>query len=151
MNAVEIRAARPLDAGTVGAILGANVDATPWLPRIHTRAEEVMFAADMIDAGWVTTARTDAGVVGFLALQDTEIQALYVAPEAQNRAAGTALLNHAKARHRRLGLWSFAANAGANRFYQRAGFRPVQHTDGAGNDVGLPDVRYEWHADKETL
>lgn len=110
-----------------------------------------MFAAEMIDAGWVTTARTDAGVVGFLALQDTEIHALYVAPEAQNRAAGTALLNHAKARHRRLGLWSFAANSGANRFYERAGFRPVQHTDGAGNDVGLPDVRYEWHADKETF
>lgn len=151
MSGLELHAARPLDAGTVGAILGANVDATPWLPRVHTRAEEVMFAADMIDAGWVTTARTDAGVVGFLALQDTEIQALYVAPEAQNRAAGTALLNHAKARHRRLGLWSFAANSGANRFYERAGFRPVQHTDGAGNDVGLPDIRYEWHADKETL
>ncbi|WP_339770409.1 GNAT family N-acetyltransferase [uncultured Pseudosulfitobacter sp.] len=150
-TAIEIRAARPLDAGTVGAILGANVDATPWLPRVHTRAEEVMFAADMIDAGWVTTARTDAGVVGFLALQGTEIQALYVAPDAQNRAAGTALLDHAKQQSTRLGLWSFARNTGANRFYERAGFAPVQHTDGAGNDVGLPDIRYEWHADKETL
>jgi GNAT superfamily N-acetyltransferase len=149
MNSVEICAARPLDAGTVGAILTANVDATPWLPRVHSRAQELMFAADMIDAGWVTTARTDEGVVGFLALQGDEIQSLYVAPQAQNRATGTALLNHAKRQRNRLGLWSFAANTAANRFYERAGFRPVQHTDGAGNDVGLPDIRYEWHADRE--
>jgi ribosomal protein S18 acetylase RimI-like enzyme len=151
VNAVQICAARSLDAGTVGAILGANVDATPWLPRVHSRAEEIMFVADMIDAGWVTTARTDAGVVGFLALQYTEIQGLYVAPEVQNRAVGTALLDHAKACSTRLGLWSFTANTGANRFYERAGFCAVRHTDGAGNDVGLPDVRYEWRADKETL
>ncbi len=151
MSEVALCPARPLDAGTLGAIIGAHVDATEWLPRVHSRAEEVMFAADMIDAGWVTTARTEEGLVGFLALQGTEIQGLYVAPEAQNRAAGTALLAHAKRRCNRLGLWSYARNTRANRFYERAGFRPVEHSDGAGNDAGLPDIRYEWHANKEAL
>jgi len=32
----------------------------------------------------------------------------------------------------------------ARRFYGREGFVEVEHTDGAGNEEGEPDVRLEW-------
>ncbi len=51
--------------------------------------------------------------------------------------------------HRRLGLWTFAADAGARAFYQCEGFAPVETTDGARNDEGLPDVRQAWTAQED--
>lgn len=144
MTGVKIVPARTLDAGAVGEVLSAANDALPWLPRVHTRAQEVMYAADMIDAGWVKVARQGRDVVGFIARARHEIHALYLAPGAQGLGIGRALLAEAKAARTHLGLWSFQANARAARFYRRAGFVEVTRTDGAGNDAGLPDIRFEW-------
>ena len=41
-------------------------------------------------------------------------------------------------------LRSGQANLRASRFYRAAGFIEVARSDGAGNDFGLPDVRFEW-------
>ena len=144
MTGVLIAPARSLDAGAVGDVLSSANDALPWLPRVHTRAEEIRFAGDMIDAGWVQVARQGPEVVGFLARAREEVHALYLAPDVQGQGIGTALLNHAKSACHRLGLWSFQANARAARFYARAGFAEVARTDGAGNDARLPDIRFEW-------
>ncbi len=141
---VRILPARPLDAGAVGDVLSCANDALPWLPRIHSRAEEVMFAGDMIDAGWVHVARQGPEIVGFMARARTEIHALYLTPGAQGLGIGRALLSQAKTACDRLGLWSYQANARAARFYARAGFAEVARTDGAGNDARLPDIRFEW-------
>ena len=56
MTACHLRPARTTDAGRVGAILSAFIDDTPWMPRIHTRAEDLSFAGMMIDRGWITVA-----------------------------------------------------------------------------------------------
>lgn len=42
-----------------------------------------------------------------------------------------------------LDRWTFAANAGARRFYERHGFVAIAVTDG-DNEEGAPDVRYHW-------
>jgi GNAT superfamily N-acetyltransferase len=61
-----------------------------------------------------------------------------------------ALLHNVLDEHRQqhptdpLWLWTFQANAGARRFYERNGFAPVEFTDGAANEEHEPDVRYEW-------
>ena len=73
---IEIRPARPLDAGAVGHILSVSNDLMPWLPRVHTAAEEIGFSGDMIDAGWVRVARVDGKLVGFIARHETELNAL---------------------------------------------------------------------------
>ncbi|MDW4499531.1 GNAT family N-acetyltransferase [Sulfitobacter sp. D35] len=146
MTGLVIEPARVLDAGAVGAVLSAANDALDWLPRVHSRAEEVRFAGDMIDAGWVDVARQGEGVVGFLARDGGEIHGLYLVPAAQSRGIGTALLACAKAQEARLGLWSYRRNGGARRFYRRRGFVETACSDGALNDTGLPDVRLEWTA-----
>jgi ribosomal protein S18 acetylase RimI-like enzyme len=142
---VILRPARSTDAGKVGAILSAFVDGTDWMPRLHSRAEDVAWAGVMIDRGWVTVAEDDNGqVAGFIASEGGFIHALYVAP-GPRRGIGRTLLDAAKTKADRLELWTFSANAQARRFYERQGFAEVETSDGAGNDEGLPDVRLVWH------
>lgn len=60
------------------------------------------------------------------------------------RGLGSRLVSVAKDRcPDGLDLWTFAANAGARRFYERHGFVVVATTDG-DNEEGAPDVHYRW-------
>lgn len=144
MSTSILRTARSTDAGTVGAILSEFIDSTPWMPRIHTRAEDIGFAGHMISKGWVTVAETPTGVTGFLAREGIEVHALYVAAGARGAGTGGTLLHGAQTQSDRLSLWTFVANTRAQTFYERHGFCAVEQTDGARNDEGLPDIRFEW-------
>ncbi|MEP3844318.1 MAG: GNAT family N-acetyltransferase [Paracoccaceae bacterium] len=150
MTEVAIRPARTTDAGKVGAILSNFIDTTPWMPRIHTRAQDIGFAGMLIDRGWVRVAETPAGVLGFLAREGEMIQALYVADHARGQGVGSALLQDTCDQQKRLTLWTFQANTRAQNFYTTHAFREVERTDGSGNDEGLPDIRYEWHKKDKT-
>ena len=147
---VALRPAQPTDAGSVGAILSAFVDATPWMPRIHTRAEDIAHAGLLIAHGWVTVAEDETGVLGFIARDGATIHARYVSRAARGQGVGLLLLEAAQEAGDRLELWTFEANAGANRFYERAGFTLAERTDGSGNDEGLPDRRYVWVRDQKS-
>lgn len=144
MTDVTVTSARPLDAGAIGAILSATNDQMPWLPRVHSSAEEIKYAGDMIDAGWVRVARLGGRVVGFIARDGTQIHALYVLPDEQHSGIGTALLQDAKNTCEELRLWSYQENLGATRFYAARGFAELERTDGSENDAGLPDIHFEW-------
>ncbi|MFT7134771.1 GNAT family N-acetyltransferase [Sulfitobacter sp.] len=144
-----LRMARDLDAGAVGAILSEFVDTSDWMPRIHTRAEDIAHAARMIDLGRVHVAEDNGKVVGFCARNGDDLDALYVASEKRGQGVGAALLRHAQTVVDRLELWTFQANEGAQRFYLRHGFVELQRTDGSGNDERLPDIQYEWQ--RETV
>lgn len=138
-----LRPATPLDVGRVGAILSAWIDETPWMPRIHTRAEDIAHADMMVDRGWVTVSENET-ITGFLARNGDDIHALYIDPKERGQGVGSKLLTNAMHQEDQLTLWTFQANTGAQAFYERHGFTPVEHTDGAGNDEGLPDIRYHW-------
>lgn len=146
-----IRPARSLDAGAVGAILSEFIDTVPWMPRVHTRAEDLAHAADMIARGWVEVSCAEPEVAGFIARDAGVIHALYLTADARGQGKGRALLDRAKAAQEALSLWTFQANTGARRFYGREGFVEVDLTDGAGNDEGLPDVRLEWRRNEGAL
>ncbi|SLN54094.1 putative N-acetyltransferase YjaB [Falsiruegeria litorea R37] len=139
-----IRAAHGADAGAIGAILSAFIDDTPWMPRIHTRAEDLSFAGLMVDRGWVRVAERDRVVVGFLALNEGFVHSLYMQSDVQGQGGGKALLDDAKASSERLALNVFQANTDAQRFYQREGFVETGRGDGTGNDENLPDITYVW-------
>lgn len=141
---VVIQNAVPSDAGPLAAILSDWIDATGWLPRLHTRDEDRGFVAGLIAAHEVLVARESGRAVGFLVRDGDAIPALYLAECARGRGIGARLLTAAKAGQDRLTLWTFVANEGAQRFYRREGFVEAERTDGAGNEAGLPDVRLEW-------
>lgn len=144
MSTPFLRQARSTDAGKVGGILSEFIDTTDWMPRIHTRAEDVSFAGRMIDKGWVIIAETDGLVTGFAAREAEEVHALYIAAHARRSGIGSALMDALKGQAKRLSLWTFLANTEAQAFYGSQGFKTVEETDGAGNDEGLPDMRLEW-------
>ena len=138
-----LRAAIPADAPAIAAILGGWVHETPWMPKLHTPEEDRWFAGHLIATQAVTVLDLPP-VAGFLARDGGVISALYLSPAARGQGHGARLLAAARADCEVLTLWTFQANAGARRFYARAGFVEVAMTDGAGNDEGLPDVQMRW-------
>lgn len=140
----ELRAARSTDAGSVGAILSEFVQTSDWMPQLHTGAEDIAHAGALIDQGYVTVAVRERAVIGFIACDGAEIDALYVARRERGKGVGTALLVEVCAQAEKLSLWTFQANTPAIAFYARHGFVEIARTDGAGSDEQLPDVQFEW-------
>lgn len=139
-----LRAARSTDAGSVGGILSEFAATTDWMPRLHTGAEDIAHAGEMITRGWVTVAERDDCLVGFIACDGAEIVALYVAERQRGHGIGSDLLSSVCAAHPTLSLWTFQANVRAIEFYLRHGFVEGIRTDGATTDEKLPDMRLEW-------
>ena len=138
--------ARRADCPQIGRILLGWVEETDWMPCLHPRDSYADFAALRKAVSSRTVARADGRVVGFIARQGSDVQALYVARPWRGRGIGKALLDHAKAGagEGRLTLWTFQASQAARRFYRREGFAETRLTGGAGNDEGLPDVQMSW-------
>lgn len=142
---VQIHAAQPTDAGSVGEILYQFQQNTPWMPKLYAEVEVIAFCGVMIDRGWVRVAKCAGQIQGFIARDGAEICSLYLAPGACGLGIGRALVDQAKAAQIHLWLRAFVANEGARRFYQREGFVEISQGDGSNNEEGLPDIRFEWH------
>ena len=145
MNGFHLRPARTTDAGRTGTILSGFIDETDWMPRLHSRAQDLGFAGSMIDRGWVTVAEADGIVVGFSACDEQFVHALYIDADARRQGCGTALLAQMQQVNSSLTLWTFQANGAAQDFYLRHGFVELDRSDGSHNDEGLPDVRLRWN------
>jgi GNAT superfamily N-acetyltransferase len=145
---VTIRRAIDADALAVAQVLidsrDSSADAIP--PRVHDDDDVRAWVADVVlrsQEVWVAVA--PSGVVAALVLQGDWLEQLYVVPAWWGQGVGSVLVAVAKQqRPRGLQLWTFASNHGAQRFYERQGFAAVEHTDGAGNEEGAPDIRYVW-------
>jgi GNAT superfamily N-acetyltransferase len=143
---VILRPAVPADAPAIAVILRTCFRVSlPFLPELHTAEEDLAYVSGKLmaeDAVWV--AETEGAVVGYVGFRDDWIDHLYVHPDRQGQGIGPALLAKALADGRPKQLWAFQENARARRFYEARGFRPVEFTDGAGNEEKTPDVRYVW-------
>lgn len=127
----------------MAAVLSDWIDATPWMPRIHTRAEDFGFCTGLLTRTQVWVADVRHGF-GFLALTGDSIDALYLAPAIRGQGWGAALIDAVKPGRNRLALWCFQANRGAQAFYRQQGFRVTEVTDGQGNAEKLPDCLMVW-------
>ncbi len=116
MSRGDLRPARSTDAGRVGAILSGFIDQTPWMPRIHTRAQDVAFAANMIDRGWVTVVEEGGQIVAFSAHDGPVVHALYVNMALRRNGFGALLLRDLQVKEDALSLWTFQANTSAPQF-----------------------------------
>lgn len=145
---ITLRPARSTDAGRTGEILHRFAREHDWMPELHSCAETIAFCGRMIEQDWVTVAEEEAGVVGFLARNGAEIHALYLAQAARGQGIGHRLLERAKSGQAELSLFTFQANTGAQRFYERHGFIEVARSDGADNDENLPDIKYLWRSNE---
>ncbi len=150
-----IRPARGADATAVADLwLRSRRSSQPAIPApIHTDDEvRAWFATIVLPAGqtWVAERLAPPGVadpppiLALLVLDDAWIDQLYVEPRWFGRGVGSALVGRAKLeRPGGLDLWTFQANRGARRFYERHGFVAITETDG-DNEEGAPDIGYRW-------
>lgn len=141
-----IRPAALEDMAACAAIYDGWVEATGWMPRLHDHADIVRhYREDVFAADTVFVADDDGTIAGYLSLSgDRFISNLYLAAQARGQGVGTRLLARAKTQSPQdLRLWTFVANTGARRFYERQGFGEIRRTDG-DNEEGLPDILYGW-------
>ena len=141
-----IRLARPDDAAAVAELWLTSFKATYPFPPAHPDDEVRAWVAEILLPGtetWITEDGDES--IGFLSLGDRSIEQLYLLPAWTGRGIGSRLVRLSKERRPAgLELWTFQVNAPARRFYERHRFRPVEWTDGAGNEERQPDVRYVW-------
>jgi GNAT superfamily N-acetyltransferase len=114
-------------------------------PPVHPDDEvRTWFSEVVLPQREVWVAQVDEATVGLLVLDGDWVDQLYVEPGRTSQGIGSCLLEVAKSRRPRgLRLWTFQANPGARRFYERHGFTAKATTEG-DNEEGAPDVRYEW-------
>ncbi len=145
-----LRVARSSDAGDCAAVyLRSREHALAEVPCPHEPSEVRRWMADeVIGHAEVTVAEVDGLVVGLLVLEPGRagsgwIEQLYLDPAWMGRGLGSRLLGVARQRcPNGLQLWTFQANAGARRFFEREGLVAVELTDGSSNAERAPDVRY---------
>jgi GNAT superfamily N-acetyltransferase len=92
----------------------------------------------------VTGAYEGSTLVGQVAHAQGWIHHFHVDPAWHGRGIGSSLLREVQRKLADIQLWTFQANAGARRVYERHGFVAVEYTDGSGNEEKEPDVRYRW-------
>lgn len=144
---MELRRADLDDAVAVTSVwLRSRAASVPQIPApVHADDEVLAYFADIVlveQEVWV--AVVEGEVAALLALDGEWLEQLYVDPNHVGTGIGTRLLDHAK--HLRpdgLHLWTFEANLGARRFYERHGFVAIGSTTG-DNEEGAPDVHYAW-------
>lgn len=141
-----VRRARPDESDAVAAVFRASKEAAlPYLPDLHSAADDRMYLRDNVFTSCEVWVAVDGdAIVGFCAFREGWVDQLYVGPAHQGRGIGSALLQQAKDRQKRVQLWTFQRNRRALAFYVAHGFRVVETTDGSGNEEREPDVLLAW-------
>lgn len=143
--AIELRAGGEDDGPAVARLFGAASARMDFAPRLHTPDEDRAHFTALLAHGPSLLAERGSELIGFAIFGGMRLDHLYVHPSWQGRGVGAALLTGVmRALPRGFDLWTFQANVGARRFYERHGLECVELTEGAANEEGVPDVRYVW-------
>ena len=143
---MDLRRARAAEAVEIADLwLRARAASIPAIPPpVHTDDEVRAWFASVVLPTRDVWVGDDGVVAALLVLEDDWIDQLYVEPGLTGRSIGGRLLTLAKEqRPAGLQLWTFEANVGARRFYERHGFVAIGSTAG-DNEERSPDVRYQW-------
>lgn len=131
------------DAAVVASIARASRKAAmPWLPDLHTPAEDVGFFAGELATSRAWGVEVDGALSGFAIYRGGWLTHLYLMPDQRGRGLGSALVEQVRfAVDGPIDLWVFEDNQDARAFYAARGFVEVERTDGSGNEEKQPDVR----------
>lgn len=138
-----IRPYRPADIDAVlDAWLLAARQAYPFLDDDFFDHERVEIEKTYMPIAETWVYEHSGVVVGFLALLDNEVGAIFVTPATQGSGFGRALMDHACELRGHLTLDVFKENAVGRRFYDRYGFQLV--SEYVHEPTGQPTLRLEF-------
>jgi GNAT superfamily N-acetyltransferase len=147
---LRLRPATMADAPLIAQILiDTRAAFMPYAPSAHSDPELHAWVAErLVPGGGVTVAQCRGTVVAVMATEHTDaaawISQMAVTPSLVGQGIGRRLLAHALATlPSPIRLYTFQANTGARRFYERHGFRAIRFGDGRDNEERCPDVLYE--------
>ena len=150
---VVIRRPNPADfaqetAAVAELFIAARAQTLPNVRRVHSDAEVHAWMRDVVfPRRSIRIAQFADEIVGFAARDGAWLEHLYMKPGWTGKGIGRQLLDvivtEAKMVTPVLRLYTFQCNAGARRFYERAGFTAVEFGDGSNNEEREPDIRYE--------
>lgn len=156
MNRVELLEALPAHAEAVADVyLLSRKHFLPYVAPAHSDSEvRQWIRSELIPGGGVTVAMCDGEVVGLMATSQGNaccwVDQLYLRPGFTSCGIGTQLIRLALSKlSAPVRLFTFQENTGSRRFYERAGFKVVERSDGSGNEEKCPDVLYEWQGTGE--
>ncbi|MER2496174.1 GNAT family N-acetyltransferase [Vibrio neptunius] len=123
-----------------------SMQAAIGIPPVHTVESQAFFLNHILPEThniYVVINNETRQPVAFVAINDSEVNQLYVHRGYQSMGLGSQLLVMAKQQSSgRLSLRTFENNIRAQQFYERHGF--VAIGGDAENEEGLPDILYEW-------
>ena len=149
--AATLRPAVPADSARIAQILiDVRSSFMPYAPLVHSPREVRSWVGGLLTSSrGIVVAELGGDVVGVMVVERevscSWIMQMAVDPAHVGRGIGSALLRQALLDCRSpIRLYTFQANAGARRFYERHGFRIVRLSDGRENEERCPDVLYEF-------
>jgi ribosomal protein S18 acetylase RimI-like enzyme len=124
-----------------------QLDAYPYLPltQSYERDDHLRFFHERIAPSCeIWLAEDERGLMGFLALNGSYVDRLYIHPTRQRVGAGTALLRKAmQLSPNGLELHTHQENESACAFYEKHGFAAVKYGISPAPE-SAPDVEYHW-------
>ncbi|EMF7370066.1 N-acetyltransferase [Vibrio parahaemolyticus] len=121
-----IRQYNPHDLDSVLEIwLEASVKAHDFISAEFWESQVENMRNIYIPASEVYVFEVDSKVVGFYALYENNLAAIFVSPAFQGKGIGKQLLSHAKAQRAVLGLSVYKENQASYQFYLSQGFTVV--------------------------
>jgi putative acetyltransferase len=113
--------------------LNASVKAHDFVSAEYWQSQVESMRNIYIPASEVYVYEMESKVVGFYALYESNLAAIFVSPEFQGQGIGKQLLNHAKTQRARLTLSVYKENQASYEFYISQGFKvtseqPDEHT-----------------------
>lgn len=135
-----IRSYRPEDIDRVMEVwYQASLIAHPFLGAEFLETERKAIIEQHMPVAEVYVYARDGVVLGFIALLDHEVGAIFVEPKHQGQGIGCALMDHARQLKGDLELDVFKKNRIGRRFYDRYGFEFVEEV--FHEDSGQPQLR----------
>ncbi len=148
MARLEVREAEPRDREAIITIWHeTKQDAYPYLPLEQGRSREedrAFFEGYIASHCKLWVAELDATPIGFMALDGSYLDRLYIHPSAQRSGAGSGLLARAReVSPSGLELHTHQQNLSARAFYEKHGFTAFRFGISPPPE-SAPDIEYHW-------
>lgn len=151
MGNLVFRLAEAADAPAISDVyLAAWKEFFTFTKSAHSDENVCIWIADYLLSHTEThVALLNDSLIGMMSLTRDEsagwIDQLYIHPRAVGLGIGSQFMERAKIMlGSSIRLYTFQANTGARRFYERHGFTAIAFNDGSNNEEKCPDVLYEW-------